>query len=199
MRLSLFSPVLLVVLMFVIYVGLETGFGNWVYTYALTLGLETPITAAYLTSAFWGSFTVGRLLGVWVSTKARSQTILFLDLFGCLASVVVIMLWRERGLALWAGTIGLGIFMASIFPTLMMLAGERMRISGAITGWFLVGSGAGNMLLPWLIGQAFVLTGPQAMPVIVVVDIVVFLLVLGYFVLRRVSALGGPAIDGGQP
>jgi fucose permease len=78
--------------------------------------------------------------------------------------------------------------MASIFPTILMLAGERMRISGAITGWFLVGSGAGSMLLPWLIGQAFVLTGPQAMPSIITVDIVAFLLVLIYFVLQPLAA-----------
>ena len=192
-------PVVLVVLMFVIYVGLETGFGNWVYTYALTLGMGTSITSAYLTSAFWGSFTAGRLLGVWVSTRARSQTILFIDLFGCLASAVVVILWKDSGLALWIGTIGLGLFMASIFPTIMMFAGERMRVSGAITGWFLVGSGAGNMFLPWLIGQAFVFTGPQAMPLIVLADILVFLFVLAFFILKRVSALDSTALDAGQP
>ena len=34
-------PVLLLVLAFVLYVGAEVGFGNWIYTYALTLGLGT--------------------------------------------------------------------------------------------------------------------------------------------------------------
>ncbi|MDX1379340.1 MAG: MFS transporter, partial [Anaerolineales bacterium] len=55
-------PVLLMVFLFILYVGLELGFGHWIYTYALTLELGTTITAAYLTSAFWGSFTLGRLL-----------------------------------------------------------------------------------------------------------------------------------------
>jgi MFS transporter, FHS family, Na+ dependent glucose transporter 1 len=180
-------PVVLVVVLFILYVGLEMGFGNWIYTYALTLGLSNPITAAYLTSAFWFSFTLGRLLAVWISTRMRSQTILFLDLLGCLASAIVIMLWRDSNLALWAGAIGLGIFMASIFPTLLMFAGERMHVTGAITGWFLVGSGAGNILLPWLIGQAFVLTGPQAMPTIILVDTAMCLLVLIYFVTQHVA------------
>ena len=75
-------PVIIVLILFILYVGLELGFGNWIYTYALTLKLETEITAAYLTSAFWGSFTFGRLLGVWVSTKLRPVTILFTDLVG---------------------------------------------------------------------------------------------------------------------
>ncbi|HET9590357.1 MAG TPA: MFS transporter, partial [Anaerolineales bacterium] len=135
-------PALLMVLLFVLYVGLELGFANWIYTYTVSLDLGTEVTAAYLTSGFWGSFTLGRLLGVWVSTRARSQTILVADLVGCAVSTIIIMLWNESPLALWIGTIGLGISMASIFPTLLMLAGERMQVTGAMTGWFLVGSGA---------------------------------------------------------
>jgi MFS transporter, FHS family, Na+ dependent glucose transporter 1 len=185
-------PVLLIVILFLLYVGLELGFGNWIYTYALTLGLETEITAAYLTSAFWGSFTFGRLLGIWISTRLRSQTILFIDLIGCTLSTLIIMLWKDSNLALWIGTFGLGISMASIFPTFLMLAGERMRITGAITGWFLVGSGAGSMLLPWLIGQIFARTGPKAMTTILLIDIVGMMLFLLLFLDRRIVPLPAP-------
>lgn len=156
-------PVILIVLLFLLYVGLELGFGNWIYTYALTLKLGTTVTAAYLTSLFWGSFTLGRLLGVWVSTRMRAHTTILVDLIGCTISTIIIMVWKESSLALWIGTFGLGLSMASIFPNIMMLAGERMQITGAITGWFLVGSGAGGMLIPWLLGQIFAHTGPQLM------------------------------------
>lgn len=156
-------PVILIVILFLLYVGLELGFGNWIYTYALTLKLGTTVTAAYLTSAFWGSFTLGRLLGIWVSTRLRAHTTILVDLIGCTISTIIIMLWKESSVALWIGTFGLGLSMASIFPNIMMLAGERMQITGAITGWFLVGSGAGGMLIPWLLGQIFARTGPQLM------------------------------------
>lgn len=185
-------PILLIVILFLLYVGLELGFGNWIYTYALTLGLETSITAAYLTSVFWGSFTFGRLLGIWVSTRLRSQTILFVDLIGCAVSTLIIMLWKDSNLALWIGTFGLGISMASIFPTFIMLAGERMQITGAITGWFLVGSGAGSMFLPWLIGQIFARTGPKAMTTVLLVDIVGMMLFLLLFLNRRIVPLPAP-------
>lgn len=185
-------PVTMVVVLFLLYVGLELGFGNWIYTYALTLGLGTTVTAAYLTSAFWGSFTFGRLLGVWVSTRMRSQMIILVDLVGCALSAVIIMLWKESSLALWIGTFGLGLSMASIFPTILMLAGERMRITGAITGWFLVGSGAGSMLLPWLIGQIFVRTGPEAMTTVLLVDIALTLVVLVLFTSQRKLPLPHP-------
>jgi FHS family Na+ dependent glucose MFS transporter 1 len=190
----LLIPVMLCVLLFFLYVGLELGFANWIYTYALTLGLGTTITAAFLTSAFWGMFTLGRLLGVWVSTRARSQTILFMDLLGCAVSTVIIMLWKDSTLALWVGTIGLGLSMASIFPTIFMLAGEKMLITGTIAGWFLVGSGAGSMLLPWLIGQIFALTGPAQMTTVLLVDIIGIVFVLLIFLNQRVVPIIEPAL-----
>jgi FHS family Na+ dependent glucose MFS transporter 1 len=178
-------PVVLIVMLFLLYVGLELGFGNWIYTYALTLKLGTTVTAAYLTSAFWGAFTLGRLLGVWVSTRLRAQTTILLDLIGCAISTMLIMLWKESSLVLWIGTFGLGLSMASIFPNIMMLAGERMQITGTITGWFLVGSGAGSMLLPWLLGQIFTYTGPQLMTTVLLVDIVAILIALFIFTGQR--------------
>lgn len=186
------APVLLVVAMFLLYVGLELGFGNWIYTYTVTLGLGTVTSAANLNGVFWGTFTLGRLLGIWISTRLRARTILFLDIFGCAVSIGVIMFWKESSAALWIGTIGLGISMASIFPTLIILAGERMRISGAITGWFLIGSGTGGMLLPWLLGQIFARTGPGAMTTILFVDLIGILIFLLIFLIRRAEPAPDP-------
>ena len=182
-------PVILVVILFILYVGLELGFGSWIYTYALTLNLDTEITAAYLTSAFWGSFTFGRLVGVWVSIRLRPVTILFTDIVGCALSILIIMFWKDSNTALWIGTFGLGLSMASMFPTFLLLAGERMQITGTITGWLLVGAGAGSMFLPWLLGQIFARTGPSAMTTVLLIDLVGILLFLLIFLGRRVEPL----------
>lgn len=189
-------PVIVMAVLFFLYVGLELGFGNWIYTYALTLNLETEITAARLAATFWGAFTFGRLLGVWISTKLHPKPILFADVIGCAISIAVIILWNDSNTALWIGTIGLGLSMASIFPTLIMLAGERMQITGTITGWFLVGSGAGSMLLPWLIGQVFVLTGPQAMTTVLLATLISFVLVLLLFMKLKIRPIPASAPTG---
>jgi MFS transporter, FHS family, Na+ dependent glucose transporter 1 len=178
-------PVLLIVLAFFLYVGAETGFANWIYTYAITLKLATAVTAAYLTSAFWGVFTIGRLLGIWFSTRARARTILFGDLAGCLVSIGLIILGADSQILLWTGSIALGLSLASIFPTLLILAGQRMRINGTITGWFLVGAGLGNMFLPWWIGQAFNAIGPHSMMLIILADLAIELLVLLIIIFGR--------------
>jgi fucose permease len=108
-------------------------------------------------------------------------TILFVDLVGCLVSLSLILLWPDSVPILWAGSIGLGLFMASIFPTTMMLAGERMHVTGAMTGWFLAGASIGGMFLPWGIGQAFAGLGAGAMPIIVLVSVAINLLIVTLF------------------
>jgi MFS transporter, FHS family, Na+ dependent glucose transporter 1 len=162
------SPGLVIVFMafFAAYVGMELGFGNWIYTYAYRLNLADAAVAAYLTSAFWGSFMVGRLLGIGISARLRPQTILILDLAGCLAGFGIILFWPASSPALWISTVVLGLSMASVFATTMALAEKRLGLTGSITGWFLVGSGIGGMFFPWLIGQLFERFGPRAtMPV----------------------------------
>jgi FHS family Na+ dependent glucose MFS transporter 1 len=178
-------PVLIMVLCFVLYVGGEAGYGAWIYTYAFTRKFGTEVTAAYLTSAFWGSFTLGRLLGIWISMRARSITILTIDFVGCLVSLVLIFLFQQSATLLWIGTILFGISQASIFPTFLTLAEERMHITGTITGWFLVGAGMGGMIVPWLIGQAFVRIGASGMMGIILVNIV--LNVVALFIFTKVS------------
>jgi len=105
------------------------------------------------------------------------------------ASLGLILLWQDSAPALWAGAIGLGLFMASIFPTTLMLAGERMRVTGAMTGWFLAGASIGGMSLPWGIGQAFVRIGASAMPVLVLATVAINLLVILLFLVRPVRTL----------
>jgi fucose permease len=154
--------VLLIALVFVFYVGAEVGFGGWIYTYAISLELTDTVGAAYLTSLFWGSLTAGRLLGIAIATRFRPVIIMLSDLIGCLLSLGLIWVLPRSQAAVWGGSIGLGLFMASIFPSLLAFAEHRLTMSGAITRWFFVGTGVGGMLFPWLLGVLIESRGPFA-------------------------------------
>jgi fucose permease len=56
-----------------------------------------------------------------------------------------------------------------------------MHVTGTIAGLFLVGAGVGGMILPWLIGQAFVQVGAGAMMSMIFTGIVLNLLMLLLF------------------
>jgi FHS family Na+ dependent glucose MFS transporter 1 len=183
-----FLPVAIMVLCFILYVGAEVGYGNWIYTYAFKLGLGSGVEAAYLTSAFWGSFTLGRLIAIWISTRVRPLAILYSDFAGCLVSLGLILLFRESSTILWIGTILLGASMASVFPTLLTLSEERMHVTGTLAGWFLMGGSIGSMTLPWGIGQSFARMGAGTMIVIVFTAVVLNLLALIIFTKTLVKA-----------
>ena len=181
-------PLAIMVLCFLLYVGAEVGFGTWIYTYALELGLGNEITSAYLTSAFWGAFTLGRLFAIPISTRLRPLTILYLDFAGSLLSLGLILLFRDSAVMLWIGSILLGITFASVFPTFLTLSEERMHVTGTMAGWFLVGGSLGGMILPWGIGQAFVRLGPGTMVTIVFITLILNLLALVLFTRTPVAA-----------
>ena len=109
----------LMVLFFALYVGSEVSFGGWVYTYAVAMKLMTTTTAALMTSLFWGSLTLGRLLSIPIAAKFKLSSVLFVDVIGVLVSVGLIMLWPNSEAMIWIGTFGVGFAMASIFPTML--------------------------------------------------------------------------------
>ena len=177
---------LLIVFFFMTCVGLEVGFGSWINTYSIRLNLANETVAAYLTSAFWGAFTVGRLLGIGISTRLRPQTILVIDLLGCLAAFAILLTWPLASPALWTGTILMGLSIASLFATAMAFAEHRLRLTGVMIGWILVGSGLGQMFFPWLIGQLFEQIGPRiTMPILLTNTLVAFGLLLALILPAR--------------
>ena len=171
------SPLLvfLVAAFFFLYVAAEASFGGWIFTYARSLkfsgGAFSVTTAAYLTSVFWGALTLGRLLSIPLAARLRPRTILLGGLLGCLISLGPILILPASDVVLWIGSFGVGLFMASIFPTTFAFAERRMPISGRITGLFFVGVGTGAMTVPWLVGQLFETLGPRALPYILSVDL----------------------------
>jgi FHS family Na+ dependent glucose MFS transporter 1 len=164
--------VALIAVFFFLYVGAEVGFGGWVYTYAVEMGLGGETIAAYLTSAFWGALTLGRLLTIPIAVRFSPRSILLADLVGCLLSVGVILLWSSSSAAIWVGALGLGFSMAAVFPTMISLAESRMAITGRVTSWFFVGASIGGMTLPWLIGQLFESIGPRVTMFAILVNLI---------------------------
>ena len=157
------APLLLglVTAFFFLCVGAEVSVSGWIFTYTVDLGLADETSAAYLNSAFFGAITAARLLAILMASRFSARQILLVDLVICLISVGVITIFATSLLALWIGVIGLGVGIASMFPTLLDLAQKYIPVTGKVTSWFFLGASSGGMILPWLIGQFFERVGPQ--------------------------------------
>jgi MFS transporter, FHS family, Na+ dependent glucose transporter 1 len=68
--------VVLMVLLFFIYVGIEGGFGGWIFTYATEANIASETGASYMNSIFWGALTLGRLLSVPLARKIAPSRLL---------------------------------------------------------------------------------------------------------------------------
>jgi fucose permease len=183
---------LLVMLFYFVYIGYEAGFGSWIYTYALELGLGTEVTAAYLTSAFWTAFTFGRLLGIPAAHRFNPDRMLSTGVSMCVIALTLIWAFPSSVIILWGATCLFGLGMATLFPTMLTLASQTMPLSGKQTSLFFASASAGGMFFPWLIGQLIDARGARVMiPTLfglVLASVVVVSGIIG-FIRRRTKPL----------
>jgi len=185
--------VLMISLFFFLHTGTELSYGGWIFSYAVAMQIRPDSIARLLNSAYWGGFALGRVISIPLAMNLRPQTMLLLDLIGAISSLSVIVLLPGWPPAIWIGTIGLGLSIASLFPSSLNFAEQRMPISGRVTSYFLVGANSGAMILPWVIGQLFDSIGPQSMMfmlwVVVVLALAMLLAINRYS--RRLEASSG--------
>ncbi len=173
-------PIVIVSMLFLFfYVGAEITFGGWVYTYAITLNLAGETAAAYLTSAFWLAFTIGRLISIPLATRLTPKQIIPAAVSACLAFLVLTMVFPASATILWAAALGLGFFMAPVWPTGFTLAGQSVNLSGRVSSLILLGDSFGGMVLPTLVGKVIEGSGPRMMIYLVFGSLTLNLLAFG--------------------
>jgi len=187
-----YLQIALVAMFLFLCVGAEGAFGGWISSYVVVLDIATAPVAAILTSAYWGALTVGRLLAIPIAVRVRPRYILLADVLGCLVSVGLIIVWPQSLIAVWVGALGMGVAMASAFPTTISLAGRHMTITGQATSFFFVGASLGGMCLPWLIGQLFDPVGPPVVMLAIAIDLAlavgVFFVLIAQFSRKAVQS-----------
>lgn len=159
-----------------LYVGSEVSFGSWIYAYGVARGISV-VNAAYLTSIFWGAFTLSRLVSIPLGARVRPSRILTANFLGAFLSLSLIFFQPQNLTLLWIGAFGFGFSIAPVFPTMLTFAGNRMTITGRVTGYFFIGATAGGMFLPWFIGQLFERIGPQVVIHAILLDLLLATLV----------------------
>jgi FHS family Na+ dependent glucose MFS transporter 1 len=187
--------VLLIALLLCLDIGIEVGYGNLIHTYVIKMQLGDDGSAANITSMFWGALTAGRLLGVPIAARLRPRTILLADLIGCFISIGIAIFYPTSPTAIAIASAGLGLSLASIYPTALAFAERHTKITGQVTGFLLVGGSIGGMIVPVIIGQLFEPVGPRVMMYVLLGDLLAALLVyllLVFSTSKPQTAIGKP-------
>jgi FHS family Na+ dependent glucose MFS transporter 1 len=179
-------PLVIVALLFLFfYVGSELTFGNWIYTYAVTLNLADVTRAAYLTSGFWLSFTIGRAISIPVAARFKPAQILAVAFVGGLGALALLILASNSINMLWVATLAVGFFMAPIWATGYNLAGQSIRLTATISSIIILGDSLGAVVLPWITGQAIERFGAQTMPKLVFASLTINALIFAIMLMQR--------------
>ncbi len=173
---ALYAFVLFTALFLFFETGAEVGFRSWIYTYAITLGLASEAGAAYLNSAFWLAFTVGRLVSIPVAVRLHPRQVIPAAVSGCLVFAALALALPGSSAALWAATLGLGFCMSPVWPMGFTLAGQSVGLTGRLSSLILLGSSFGGMLLPSVLGRVIEAAGARSMMALIFFNMVLNLL-----------------------
>lgn len=165
-RESLKTPAVVIqILMFMIYTGCELGVGVWAFV-LMTEGRDVSIvTAGFWVSAYWGGFTLARvLMGTWAHHLDHWR-LLSLSL---LTSVVAVVLWAWNPTVI-VGLVALALLGAGfgpIYPGLMSATRARVgahhaaRTVSLQVGLAVIGAGLLAGLIGWVAEQLGVTSIP---------------------------------------
>ena len=166
-----------IALFFFLYTGAEVGFGGWVFSWAVAEHGMSQTVSAYLTSVFWGAFTLGRLVSIPLMMRIHAEKVLLGSLLGALTSLALLLMLGGLRPVLWLGTAGVGLCMACIFPMTLSFVQARVPITGRAISRLFFCSSLGAMALPGLVGVLFGAFGPGVMIPAFLIDLALSLLV----------------------
>jgi fucose permease len=135
------------------YVGTEVAYGGLIYTFAVEDCLLGVAAASDLTASYWGSFALGRLLAIPLSTWFSPGLMLGCSLGVAGSAIGLIVLFSDAVWAAWVGTFIFGLGMAASFPTAFTMLSEQVDVTGKIATLVIVGSAFGEMTIPWIIAE----------------------------------------------
>lgn len=182
---TFYAPILAAMFYLFFYVGAEITFGGWVYTYATTLGVATPTAAAYLTSAFWLSFTIGRLFAIPAGARFPAHGVVPVTVSGGLLMLILMIAFPSSSVVLWLAAVGVGFFMAPVWPTGFTLASQSIPLSGRASSLILLGDSFGGMILPTLMGKVIEVFGARTITYLVAASLALNLVAFAFLLRVR--------------
>lgn len=143
-----------------VYVMAEMGIGSWLTTYLVRVQGYSVSSGSYILSAFYFTFTAGRLLAhLWVPKVGNERAVILSAVVGAVLVTVGMLshLTAPIGFAL------AGAGFAVIFPTITAAASYRYRDqSGRVLGALFTAAGVGSLSVNWLIGVISTTWGMRA-------------------------------------
>ena len=146
------AGVLLSLLAFIFYVGLEGTIFLWGSSYLIEVKSLSVAAASFILSLFFASLTLGRILSGFITFWLSNQKLLMFSVILLLIGIITVAF--GNGGILYGGFMIIGLGCAAIFPTMIHETPRRFgeRNSSAIIGLQVAFGSVGITVIPPLVG-----------------------------------------------
>lgn len=120
------------------YASVEATYGSYIASYSKLKKFEDEVSASYLTSVFWGSFCVGRLVAIPIAVWIPPEAFLIGSLVLTVISILPIVIFPGK-VTTWVVSVLFGLFIGPIWATLWNIMGKYVVVTG-IAGTVLASS-----------------------------------------------------------
>ena len=142
--------VALLFLFYLMYVGADVIYAQFLTTFGLESQLKLPTsTANYVTTTFWASFAAARFVAIFFAHFA-SPTVMLLFNLGVvtIGSIALCIAGQTSVYVLYVSSSLIGIGMASTFATGFCWTEQHLLVTNRISASFSIASSMGEMIFP---------------------------------------------------
>jgi fucose permease len=146
--------VVLSLLMFFLYTGIEVATGQWSFSVLTESRDITTGRAGLWVASYWAGLTIGRLGLSAVATRLGPARVMAISVLGSIGGAV--WFWADPSGTGVVALPAMGASLAGIFPTLVTLTPARLGAerTNSMVGYQLAAASLGAAALPWLVGRA---------------------------------------------
>ncbi len=147
--------------MLLFYISAEYAIVGWLVTYFQDMGILDASWSQLMNSLLWLVIFIGRMIGAAVTGKVSRNKLLLLDGVGFFACFLV-MFFSRTPAPIILGLVGVGLFMATIYPTAFAFGSDCIRGNDLGCSIMIFTGSAGGIITPFLVGQVAERAGIQA-------------------------------------
>lgn len=147
--------------MLLFYISAEYAIVGWLVTYFQDTGVLDASWSQLMNSLLWLVIFIGRMVGAAITGRVSRSKLLLLDGAGFFACFLV-MFFSRTPLPIILGLVGVGLFMATIYPTAFAFGSDCIRGNDLGCSVMIFTGSVGGIITPFLVGQVAERAGIQA-------------------------------------
>lgn len=141
----------LAALMLFFYISTEYAIVGWLVTYFQDEGILSAEYSQLMNSLLWTMILIGRMTGAIIGKKVPKSKLLLADGVGMMAFFLLMFFSRSTA-GIIIGLAGVGLFMATIYPTAQAVGGDAIPGNDFGSSLMILFGSFGGVITPALVG-----------------------------------------------